>query len=108
MRSRGQLWRWRRNVVGVHGGEGVTLALLGGFFSSPVAVALSLICEAVASGRRTSIIFQDNKPQRSTGPGLVAIDGGTTLEFVGVSDPDGDEDGPGGCGMRREEQTRKD
>ena len=108
MRGRDWVWRRGREIVGEHGGKGTALALLGRFIPSLVAVALSLGCEAVASGRRTGVVFKDNKPQRSTGPGLVAIDGGATLEFVRVGDPNGNENGPGGRGMWGEEQTRKD
>ena len=103
MRGRDWVWRWGREIVGEHGGEGTALAFLGRFLPSLVAVALSFRCEAIASARRTSVIFEDNKPQRSTGPGLVAIDRGAALEFVSVGYPNGNENGPGGRGMWREE-----
>ena len=103
MRGRYCVWRRRRQVERVHGGEGTALAFLRGFFPSLVIVALSFSCEAVAEGGGTDAIFEDHETQGSTGPGLVAIDGGATLELVGVGDSNGDEDGPGGCGMWREE-----
>lgn len=107
MRGRDWVWRRGREIVREHGGEGTALAFLGRFLSSLVAVALSFRREAVACARGTSIVFKDNKPQRSTGPGLVAINGGTALEFVSVGDPNCNENGPGGRGMWGEEQTRK-
>jgi hypothetical protein len=101
------VWRRRWHIERIHGRVGTALALLRGFFPGLVVVTLSLGCEAVANCGDTYVIFEDNKPQRSSGPGLVAIDGGATLEFVGVGDSDGDEDGTRGCGVWREEETRE-
>ena len=103
MRGRHWVWRRRRQVERIHGREGTALALLRRFLPSLVIVALPFSCEAVAERGCADIVFEDDETQRSTGPGLVAIDSGATLELVGIGDSNGDEDSPGGCGMWREE-----
>jgi hypothetical protein len=103
VRGRHWVWRRRRQVERVHGREGAALAFLRGFLPSLVIIVLSFSCETVAKGGSTDVVFEDDETQRSTGPGLVAIDSSATLELVGIGDTNGDEDGPGGCGMWREE-----